>query len=36
MHWFHHDDSQVIELHMWRHDDKAQPRVEVEVRRVGA
>jgi len=32
----YHDDSQVVELHMWRHDDKAAPRVEVEVRRVGA
>jgi len=32
----YHDDSQVVELHMWRHDDKAQPRVEVECRRVGA
>lgn len=31
----YHDDSQVVELHMWRHDDKAQPRVEVECRRVG-
>ena len=31
----YHDDSQVTELHMWRHDDKANPRVEVEVRRVG-
>lgn len=32
----YHDDSQVVELHMWRHDDKAQPRVEVEVRKVTA
>ena len=30
----YHDDSQVVELHMWRHDDKANPRVEVEVRRM--
>ncbi len=30
----YHDDSQVVELHMWRHDDKRNPRVEVEVRRV--
>lgn len=30
----YHDDSQIIELHMWRHDDKANPRVEVEVRKV--
>ena len=28
------DDDQVVELHSWRHDDKAQPRVEVEIRRV--
>lgn len=27
-----HDDSQVVELHMWRHDDKGNPRVEVEIR----
>jgi crossover junction endodeoxyribonuclease RusA len=27
------DDDQIIELHMWRHDDKANPRVEVEARR---
>ncbi len=32
----YHDDSQVIELHMFRHDDRDNPRVEVEVRRVGA
>jgi Holliday junction resolvase RusA-like endonuclease len=30
----YHDDSQVVELHMWRHDDKANPRVEVEIRRM--
>ena len=30
-----HDDIQVVELHSWRHDDKANPRVEVEVRRIG-
>jgi Holliday junction resolvase RusA-like endonuclease len=30
----YHDDSQVVELHMWRHDDKNDPRVEVEIRRV--
>lgn len=29
-----HDDSQVVELHMWRHDDPKNPRVEVEIRRV--
>lgn len=28
------DDDQVVEIHAWRHDDKANPRVEVEVRRV--
>ena len=32
----YHDDSQVVELHMWRHDDKRNPRVEVEIRRVPA
>lgn len=26
------DDDQVVELHAYRHDDKARPRVEVEVR----
>lgn len=26
------DDDQVVELHAYRHDDKANPRVEVEVR----
>lgn len=26
------DDNQVVELHMWRHDDKDNPRVEVELR----
>jgi len=30
----YHDDSQVVELHMWRHDDKANPRVEVGIRRI--
>ncbi len=28
------DDAQVVERHGWRHDDAAQPRVEVEVRKV--
>ena len=28
------DDSQIVELHAWRHDDPANPRVEVEVRQV--
>jgi Holliday junction resolvase RusA-like endonuclease len=28
----YHDDSQVAELHMWLHDDKDNPRVEVEIR----
>jgi Holliday junction resolvase RusA-like endonuclease len=28
----YHDDSQVAELHMWRHEDKDNPRVEVEIR----
>lgn len=32
----YHDDSQVVELHMWRHDDRKNPRVEVEIRRMGA
>lgn len=31
-----HDDIQVVELHSWRHDDKENPRIEVEVRRVTA
>ena len=30
----YHDDAQIVELHSWRHDDKANPRVEVEVRRI--
>lgn len=30
------DDSQVVELHMFRHDDKKHPRVEVEIREVTA
>ena len=30
-----HDDIQVVELHSWRHDDKENPRIEVEVRRIG-
>lgn len=29
------DDSQVVEIHAYRHDDKARPRVEVEVRAMG-
>ena len=29
-----HNDNQVVERHSWRHDDKANPRVEVEVRTV--
>ena len=28
------NDKQVVERHSWRHDDKVNPRVEVEVRRV--
>ena len=28
------DDNQIIELHLWRHDDKANPRIEVEIREV--
>lgn len=28
----YNDDDQVVELHMWRHDDKGNPRVEVEIR----
>jgi Holliday junction resolvase RusA-like endonuclease len=28
------DDDQIVELHSFRHDDKNNPRVEVEVRRV--
>lgn len=28
------DDDQITELHLWRHDDKANPRVEVEIRAV--
>ena len=28
------DDAQVVELHAWRHDDAANPRVEVEIRTV--
>lgn len=30
----YNDDSQVVELHMFRHDDKRNPRVEVEIREV--
>lgn len=30
------DDDQIVELHLWRHDDKANPRVEIEVRRSAA
>lgn len=29
------DDKQVVEIHAYRHDDKANPRVEVEVRALG-
>ena len=25
------DDKQIVELHMWRHEDKASPRVEVDI-----
>ena len=28
------NDKQVVERHSWRHDDKVNPRVEVEVRRI--
>lgn len=31
-----HDDKQVEEIHAYRYDDKANPRVEVEVRALGA
>lgn len=31
-----HNDRQVVERHSWRHDDKRNPRVEVEVREVRA
>lgn len=30
----YNDDSQVVELHMYRHDDKRNPRVEVEIRSI--
>ena len=30
----YNDDAQIVELHLWRHEDKAAPRVEVEIRRV--
>ena len=30
----YHDDAQIVELHSYRHDDKANPRVEVEIREV--
>ena len=30
----YNDDAQIVELHSWRHDDKANPRVEVEIRQV--
>lgn len=30
----YNDDDQIVELHLWRHDDKANPRVEVEIRAV--
>lgn len=26
------DDAQIVELHLWRHDDKANPRIEIEIR----
>lgn len=29
-----HNDRQVVERHSWRHDDKVNPRVEVEVRKI--
>lgn len=29
-----HDDIQVVELHSFRHDDKTNPRIEVEVRKI--
>jgi crossover junction endodeoxyribonuclease RusA len=29
-----HNDRQVVERHSWRHDDKVNPRIEVEVRQV--
>lgn len=28
------DDSQIVEWHLWRHDDPRNPRVEVEIRKV--
>jgi crossover junction endodeoxyribonuclease RusA len=30
----YNDDAQIVELHLYRHDDKANPRVEVEVRKI--
>ena len=30
----YNDDAQIVELHSWRHDDKGNPRVEVEIRQV--
>ena len=30
----YNDDAQIVELHLYRHDDKANPRVEVEIRTV--
>lgn len=33
--YLYENDSQVLELHAFRHDDKARPRVEVEVRELG-
>lgn len=28
----YNDDDQIVELHLWRHDDKNNPRIEVEIR----
>lgn len=30
-----HDDDQVVELHVYRHDDRKNPRVEIEVNEIG-
>lgn len=30
------DDAQIVELHMWRHDDRDNPRAEVEIRNMDA
>lgn len=32
----YHRDSQVVELHMYRHDDKEKPRLEVVIREIAA